>query len=270
MNVESIKSALLVEIYNSLSANNTEDKILNFADVVSGWHFGEGASISASAIRDAMKLHNNFLMYGFYETDAFPGLAGEVRVTAYHGNQYFEFTREINGEWSYIYELDGAIEHELDGLTMEQAEETVKKVSNNIWNTYDIFQDSTGIFAREDFKASPFGHQPKEGFRLWKSLAPPPSGRSASTLGSSIPPRGSPLFSGFLRAPYYQTPLKSSNRQATQMTHVIEISSKSPAMSQRKYSGSSALNPMISKFVWETNQDSSALQISLPLDMPQD
>ncbi len=74
-----LKSALLTEIYNSLVANTTDDKILNFADVSMGWHFGEGTSISAAAIRDASKLHETFLLNGLYETDAFPGLAGEIQ-----------------------------------------------------------------------------------------------------------------------------------------------------------------------------------------------
>ncbi len=266
--MDSVKSALLMEIFNSLSANNTDEKILNFADIVSGWHFGEGISISAGAIRDASKLHNAFLVHGFYETDAFPGLAGEIRVTACHGNQYFEFTREPDGEWSYIYELDGTVQKELDNLTMEQVEEIVRNASNDIWNTFDIFQDITGIPVWEGFKASRFDHQPKVAFRLWKSLAPPLSGPSVSTSGYSFPQQVSRQSFGYSRMQYYQTPPQLSNRRAKQMTSAIETSPEFPAKNHRKYSSNFAASPMISKSVRVPTQDNSALQTWLRLNLP--
>jgi hypothetical protein len=267
MNMDSVKSALLMEIFNSLSANNTDEKILDFADVPQGWHFGEGDSISAGAIRDAAKLHEAFLLNGFYETDAFPGLAGEVRVTAYHKNQYFEFTREINGEWSFIYELDGAIEEELDCLTMAQAQEIIKNASINIWNTSDIFQDNIGIPGGEDSKALLFDPRATAGFRWWNGLAPHCKGLYASTSGYFIPTLENLQSFGHSRMRYYQTPPQSSKSQAIRMTNVIETSPVFPEKNQRTYSRHSVLNPMISKSVWETNQDHSALQTSLPLDL---
>src|ERR1700683_2990257 len=99
--------ACLLQEYNTLSANTTSEKILDFADIEDGWHFGEGAAISKKAIRDASRLYDTLIEYGFYETDAFPGLSGEVRVTAYWGDCYFEFTRERDGTWSFIEELGG-------------------------------------------------------------------------------------------------------------------------------------------------------------------
>lgn len=266
MEMDSLKSALLMEIYNSLSANNTDEKILDFADVPQGWHFGEGSSMSAAAIRDASKLHEAFILNGFYETDAFPGLAGEIRVTAYYGNRYFEFTRENDGAWSYVFEIDGTVENELDCLTLEQAQEIVKASANNLWNSYDISLGSIGMRDLEGFKVSPSGPQTMEGFRLWTSFVPQSSGRCANILENFILPQESLQFFGGSQTPYYQTPQRSLNRQATQVTNAIEISSIFPARNQRIYSRNSVLNPMISKSAWERSQDASALQTCLPLD----
>lgn len=254
---------MLMEIFNLLSANNTDEKILDFADVTPGWHFGEGATISAAAIRDATKLHEAFLLNGFYETDAFPGLAGEIRVTAYHENQYFEFTREMNGGWSYICEIDGAVEEELENLSLEQVQGIIKTASNNLWNIYDISLGNIGIQGSEDFKVSPLDHQTTEEFRSWNSLAPQPGIHYVSTSGYFIPPQASRQFFGGSQTPYYQTPHQSLNRRVIQATHAIGTSSISPTKIPRIYSKSSVLNPMISKSAWETSQDASALQTCL-------
>lgn len=266
MDMDSLKSALLLEIYNSLSENNTDEKILDFADVPPGWHFGEGSSISAAAIRDAAKLHEAFILNGFYETDAFPGLAGEIRVTAYFGSQYFEFTRETDGKWSYVSEKNGSVERELDCLTLEQAQESVKSAANNLWNTYDISPGVIGMQGLEDFKASPLDPQVMEGFRLWTSIVPQPGGHCVNILENFIRPQESPQSFGLSPTLYYQTPQRSLNRQATQVTNAIGISPTFPARNQRIYSRNSALNPMISKSAWERSQDASALQTCLPLD----
>src|SRR5580700_10082908 len=104
----------LVNWYSAVNANTTDTKLLDFADIENGWHFGEGVTISQKAIRDASRLHDTLLEFGFYETDAFPGLAGEVRVTAYCEAHYFEFTRERDGTWKYIEETNGVEIEELE------------------------------------------------------------------------------------------------------------------------------------------------------------
>jgi hypothetical protein len=266
VNMDSVKNAMLAEIIEALSANNTDEKILNFADVAMGWHFGEGVQISSSAIRDAAKLHDTFLLNGFYETDAFPGLAGEVRVTAYHENQYFEFTREVNGKWSYVAELDGVIDDEQDSLTLEKAQGIVKNISERIWNTFDIFQDSTGTGEGSDFKVLHSGHRAMEAYRLWNTLVPYCTDRSANISESSIPMQENLQSFGSFRTQFSQTPLLSSSRQATQRTNATGILWASPANSQRTYFGQNVTNPMTLKSAQETNQDDSPLQISLPFD----
>ncbi|MEZ4733902.1 MAG: hypothetical protein R3E79_42970 [Caldilineaceae bacterium] len=43
-------------------------------------------------------------MLGFHETDAFPGLNGEVMVTVYQGSDYWEFTLEPTETITFVYE----------------------------------------------------------------------------------------------------------------------------------------------------------------------
>jgi hypothetical protein len=266
MNTESVKVAMLAEIYNSLIANNTDEKILDFADIETGWHFGEGTPFSAQAIRDAAKLHDTLLLSGFYETDAFPGLAGEVRVTAYFLNQYFEFTREAKGDWSYIFELDGEVEEERESLTLPEVQEIVKSASEKIWNTSATFQEGIGTQSASDFKVWHSAPREMGASQSWNIRVPYCKDRSANTSGNFTPMQENRQFSGFSTTRFSQIPLQSSYRQAIPMMDATEIFSALHANSQRTYFGLSAFSQMISKSVPEPIQDASALQTWLCLD----
>lgn len=91
--------------------NNTQKKIKSFFNLSPGWNYGEGKEIDFDIISLAVNLHNTILYYGFTETDAFPGLDGEIRITIYHKDYYFEFTINENQTVDYCKELkDDSIE----------------------------------------------------------------------------------------------------------------------------------------------------------------
>lgn len=83
---------------------NTEDKILDFKNLEKGWCYGEGIPIKDNVITQAMELHKVILHKGFGQTDAFPGLNGEVRITAYTAFDYLEFTFESFDKITFTYE----------------------------------------------------------------------------------------------------------------------------------------------------------------------
>ena len=85
------------------SVSDTITKITGFRDLPVGWHYGKGGPISPSFIAQALGIVRQAEALGFQEMDAFPGAEGEVRVTIYQGDEYYEFTIEANGMISFVY-----------------------------------------------------------------------------------------------------------------------------------------------------------------------
>lgn len=76
--------------------NNTKILLHSFTQLPPGWSFGEGVPIATTSVVEAQRLVD--ALPGV-ETGAFPGLDGEVRVTAYQGTLYAECTYDGNS-WS--------------------------------------------------------------------------------------------------------------------------------------------------------------------------
>ena len=66
----------------------TERKIRNFSRRVLGWHFGDGVAFSQNVLEGALELHRAALAQGLFETDAFPGIRGQIVVTIYRSQHY--------------------------------------------------------------------------------------------------------------------------------------------------------------------------------------
>ena len=82
----------------------TESKLMSFALLQNGWHYGSGMAFTEEAIRDSMRIHRQIFFKGFTSTDAFPGPNGEIQVTMYYENHYFQFEREASGYWNITHE----------------------------------------------------------------------------------------------------------------------------------------------------------------------
>ena len=99
----------------------TLKKILSFAQFQEGWSFGEGVAFAKSTVDKAVQLAKTAHTLGFHETDAFPGLNGEIMITVYQNNEYWEFTLEPTETITFVYEkADETVTHE-EGLPFEFA-----------------------------------------------------------------------------------------------------------------------------------------------------
>ena len=81
-----------------------QNKIIDFKNLERGWCYGEGEPFNDAIINKALELHNEILEKDFIETDAFPGINGEVMLTAYYAEYYFEFTVNLDQSVSIFYE----------------------------------------------------------------------------------------------------------------------------------------------------------------------
>lgn len=129
---------------DSAITTDTAAKILSFADFPVGWHYGEGAPIERQIIDTALDIFWRLSMLGFDETNAFPGIYGEVMVTAYRGAHYVELIAEADGSVSVLYERNDEEIYNEEHLEFSRALELLQKISEEIragetWSTSDFY-----------------------------------------------------------------------------------------------------------------------------------
>lgn len=78
-------------------AQTTEDKIRSFMNLSPGWNHGEGVPPSRQVFQKVMEI-NGFAIETGFQTDAVPGLNGEIQIVVYgekkKRNSYLELTVE--------------------------------------------------------------------------------------------------------------------------------------------------------------------------------
>lgn len=89
-----------------MTPDSTKARILSFQSLEDGWHYGKGRGADKQAVQDAAELHQSLVWAGFDDTNAFPGAEGEILITAYRGEETFEFERSANGTWSFYHEAE--------------------------------------------------------------------------------------------------------------------------------------------------------------------
>lgn len=100
---------------------STRKKLQGFGSLNDGWGFGEGVAFQPQVLNKASQLVRSANALGFEETDAFPGLNGEIMVTLYSGQHYWEFTIEADESVTFVYEVGNETRVYEDGLPFEFA-----------------------------------------------------------------------------------------------------------------------------------------------------
>jgi hypothetical protein len=131
-------------------------KIESYRHLRAGWSFGVGEPFKGAVIDQAIKLANSGLEMGLTAADAFPGPEGEVRVTFYYGGKahYFECTICAPNQIDFVYESNGVVEVEKDGLTLEVAKEVLLETWTSLWSTFASLTHSTTTLSWGAFKTS--------------------------------------------------------------------------------------------------------------------
>lgn len=109
------------------SAKGELDK---FRELEDGWYYGEGVSFEQSVIEAAACL-NGIALNLEMKTEAFPGLDGDVMLSAYADNKSFDFVfKSEDKEIVCYYEYkNGEVEQEecQENMTLQEAEMLLTK-----------------------------------------------------------------------------------------------------------------------------------------------
>lgn len=128
----------------------TEDKIRGFVMLPDGWHYGEGRAPSKMVIYQALLLCTEARSIGFDESNAFPGIEGEIMITFYLGTTYLELSLENNGTITFVHEEDTKeIKYE-EGLSFD---EVVSRLEDFKWAISAYYTTNTTTLSEKNLKA---------------------------------------------------------------------------------------------------------------------
>jgi hypothetical protein len=127
--------------------DSTMRKLRAFAELPNGWHFGEGRGSERIALLNAKAVTRNAQLGG-WQTDAFPGVSGEIMVSIETSNQYYEVVAEADGTMTFVEESGG---NEISRLDKVSLADVIQKLSPaNIFPcvTFDLSTPRTGSSQR--------------------------------------------------------------------------------------------------------------------------
>lgn len=133
----------------------TKRKIENFRNIEPGWHYGEGTIPAESAINSSLRLLKAADLAMFPQTDASPGIDGEIQFNIYYGLLYLEFTIENDGGITFVYERDGRIEVYEDALTIDDSIVKILKIGERRWDLLDLSISDTTTLILDVLRVSP-------------------------------------------------------------------------------------------------------------------
>lgn len=129
----------------------TDSKIRSFARLPAGWHYGTGIPARSDVVRVAREYLWHLLMLGFPETDAFPGVGGEIMVTAYRGDHRVQVTVELDRTFVVTHEFGDDERYHEDDLSGLRACAAINAIAEEIEQeeciTLSSFTPSTTITA---------------------------------------------------------------------------------------------------------------------------
>lgn len=193
-----------------MTENATIQKVKSFKNLKEGWHYGEGASFNDKNINCAIDLCEFLLNNSFIKIDAFPGFSGEIRITAYPLDYYFEITLDDNENVSLL--IENGNDQEIFRIENQNCESIkkliIEKRDSLLWNTPEYLHYITTTVLGNDSTALRLRthHQNLEaGFQSIVSNAPL-SLQAASVNIYALNSQSEPIqqFSGNLKGRYFQ------------------------------------------------------------------
>lgn len=178
----------------------TFDLIDSFAKLPEGWNFGEGVAACLISLQQSQDLLRFAFDLGHKESDAFPGVGGEIQVCFYDEDDTLEITSEIDGTISITVEKNDETVLFKEKVPFTDAIKILKDFTYNKCRSY-VLSTSASIITGKRSVYQVWHLDP-----LQQTKAFPLSIRSAlskqpkiyvRTLKNSIPPlREIPLSSG--------------------------------------------------------------------------
>ncbi len=145
MTPQNVLQKAMISYANIISGQRTADKIRAFGSLSEGWHYGRGNASSENIIEECLRIHSRMIGVGFHETDAFPGIDGEVLLTAYHEYHYIDILVELDGCVTITHEIGDTVVSRKGGLSEASCREELVKMAGDIWKPSASYTFDTSI-----------------------------------------------------------------------------------------------------------------------------
>lgn len=192
--------------------NDAQRKIHNFLRFKSGWHFGEGVAPSYEVAEQASAIVEQASFYGV-DTDAFPGIDGEIMVTVYRDNNYLEFTSETDGTVTFVHERRRRQISYKEGLQLNQALDEVRRIGGQTWNILGSFTKIISTARDRSSRVWPLGILPDQAYLSYQKIVSPPLATTYVLTSKSTTEefRPSQLSTGYSHYEIYPEDVNSGN-----------------------------------------------------------
>lgn len=133
----------------------TAKKIVSFARLPKGWHYGKGSPSSEHAMAAALTVLGQLALMGFHDTDAFPGIDGAVQVTAYDRHDFYEYNVSLDGTITVVHDRgDTNISYDAR-LSLTETLQKIEYLAFEKCEQPDLSTPSTLTASGEDFQVKP-------------------------------------------------------------------------------------------------------------------
>jgi hypothetical protein len=123
--------------FTTESSNETSQKISNFQNYPAGWNYGEGDRFGGAEVERALYIQRLFVQNGFPATDAFPGLAGQIVVTAYKDEYFLQFVVEPQKLATFTAQKGNQLLKRLYHVRQADAISSFVEVLRDVWSISD-------------------------------------------------------------------------------------------------------------------------------------
>ena len=121
--------------------------------MANGWHYGGGVPPQEKIRNIALTLNREARIVGFTQTDAFPGIDGEIQFTVYEGDDYLEFTINVDGRITFVWEKgDEEVEY-VERLSLRTALQKLGEIREKEWPSLGSSTYSIMTVEKKDLRA---------------------------------------------------------------------------------------------------------------------
>ena len=206
------------------SQSHVFDKLKEIACLKNGWHYGEGVPPSKKSLKKANILIEQITM-SMFDVDVFPGIDGEIMVTAYHKEHYWEFTIESDQTVTYVYQRQKIDMSYEEGLSFNDAIEILDAFCDNIWNISESYTPSITTKKDKNLKVSPLKTHRRLAFRSSPKNVLTQQADTPVSIYRNITPTSHPFhqFSGYYHQRDFLLSMISNDMKVTPEMSVMEI-----------------------------------------------
>lgn len=93
------------------------NRILSFADLEAGWHYGGGIPIEHGVIIRALELLEDMISMGSRKFEEFPGCDGSIILATYYRDREANITVRQDGLYNFLLEENDIVQMEQDAIS---------------------------------------------------------------------------------------------------------------------------------------------------------